>query len=80
MKIPRDVDGAELAKALRALGYSVARQNGSHMRVTTQRDGEHHEVIPKHSPLKIGTLQGILRGVASHHRMSVEQLLARLEI
>jgi predicted RNA binding protein YcfA (HicA-like mRNA interferase family) len=55
MRLPRDIDGAQLAHALRVLGYETTRQTGSHMRVTTQRDGENHEVIPFHRPLKIGT-------------------------
>jgi predicted RNA binding protein YcfA (HicA-like mRNA interferase family) len=46
MKLPRDVDGPRLVKALSALGYAATRQTGSHVRVTTQRDGENHEVIP----------------------------------
>ena len=54
MKLPRDVDGLELAKALQRLGYEVTRQTGSHIRVTTQRDGENHEVIPAHHPIKSG--------------------------
>ena len=35
-----------MVRALRALGYVVARQKGSHTRVTTQQNGENHEVIP----------------------------------
>jgi len=35
MKIPRDVNGPQLVKALRVLGYAVDRQKGSHIRVTT---------------------------------------------
>jgi len=31
-------------------------KKGSHIRVTTQRDGENHEVIPYHDPIKTGTL------------------------
>ena len=46
MKLPRDIDGAVFAKALRVLGYEVTRQKGSHIRVTTQVGGEHHEVSP----------------------------------
>ncbi len=52
MKLQRDVSGAELVKALRRLGYEVNRQRGSHIRVTTQQDGEHHEVIPNHNPIR----------------------------
>jgi predicted RNA binding protein YcfA (HicA-like mRNA interferase family) len=47
MKIPRDISGPELVKALRVLGYVVDRQKGSHVRITTQLNGENHEVIPK---------------------------------
>ena len=78
MKLPRDVSGAELVKALRALGYAVDRQNGSHIRVTTQRDGEHHEVVPNHSPIKIGTLSTLLKSVAAHHKLTVEDLVRQL--
>lgn len=80
MKLPRDVDGARLAKALRVLGYEVTRQKGSHMRVTTQRDGENHEVIPCHSPIKAGTLSGILKHIANHHGMTVDELLGLLDL
>ncbi len=59
MKTPRDLSGQELARALRAFGYEVSRQHGSHLRVTTQLGGEHHEVISNHSPIKIGTLKSI---------------------
>jgi predicted RNA binding protein YcfA (HicA-like mRNA interferase family) len=80
MKTPRDLSGAELAKALRKLGFVITRQTGSHLRVTTQEGGEHHEVIPNHSPIKIGTLKSILRNVAAHHRMAISKLLTLLDI
>jgi predicted RNA binding protein YcfA (HicA-like mRNA interferase family) len=80
MKLPRDVDGAQLIKALRALGYAATRQTGSHIRVTTQRDGENHEVIPNHRPIKTGTLSSVLKHVAAHHRMSVDDLLKMLNL
>jgi predicted RNA binding protein YcfA (HicA-like mRNA interferase family) len=60
------------------LGCVVTRQNGSHRRVTTQLGGEHHEVTPNHSPIKIGTLKRILRNVAAHHRMTSAELLEKL--
>lgn len=79
MKTPRDISGAELAKALRKLGYTITRQTGSHLRVTTQEHGEHHEVVPNHSPIKLGTLKSILRNVAAHHGMTSSQLLETLD-
>jgi len=80
MKLPRDVSGQELIKALRKLGYEITRQKGSHIRITTQRDGEHHEVVPNHNPIRIGTFNSILKSIATHHRMTVEELLNVLEL
>ncbi len=80
MKLPRDVSGAALIRALRRLGYSVTRQRGSHVRVTTTQGGEHHETIPLHDPIKPGLLSGILKSIAQHHRLTVEDLLRALEL
>ncbi|MBK6728525.1 MAG: type II toxin-antitoxin system HicA family toxin [Xanthomonadales bacterium] len=80
MKLPRDLTGADLAKALHRLDYVVTRQSGSHLRITTLRGGEHHEVIPNHSPIKIGTLQSLLRNIAAHHGMAVPDLIRQLEL
>jgi predicted RNA binding protein YcfA (HicA-like mRNA interferase family) len=80
MRIPRDIDGPQLVKALGVLGYEATRQKGSHIRVTTQRDGENHEVIPSHDPIKTGTLASILKHIAAHHRMTAEELLRMLDL
>jgi predicted RNA binding protein YcfA (HicA-like mRNA interferase family) len=80
MKLPRDLSGPDLVKALRALGYTVDRQKGSHVRVTTQRNGEHHEVIPNHRPIRTGTLSGILKSIAAHHGLTQEELLRLLNL
>ena len=80
MKTPRDLTGVELAKALKILGYAITRQNGSHIRVTTLQNGEHHEVVPNHSPIKIGTLRSILRNIAQHHQISTAELLDKLDL
>ena len=68
----------ELAQALVQFGYIVDRQSGSHMRLTTQTKGEHHLTIPAHTPLKLGTLNSILRDVSSHLKMDRNQLLSEL--
>jgi predicted RNA binding protein YcfA (HicA-like mRNA interferase family) len=80
MKLPRDVSGPDLVQALRKLGYQTTRQKGSHIRVTTGQMGQHHEVIPNHSPIKPGTLSGILKSIAVHHKMTVEELLNALKL
>ena len=78
MKLPRDLAGSELAKRLSQLGYQVSRQTVSHMRLTTQHGGEHHITIPAHDPLKLGTLNAILREVERHHGLSRAHLLERI--
>lgn len=42
----RDLSGSDLAQALRKLGYSITRQAGSHLRLTTSEPGGHHLTIP----------------------------------
>ena len=78
MKIPRDLSADELVQALSRLGYSVTRQTGSHLRLTTIQGGEHHITIPRHDPLKVGTLSGILSDVAAHAKITRKQLLETL--
>jgi predicted RNA binding protein YcfA (HicA-like mRNA interferase family) len=78
MKLPRDVSGTDLVKALRSLGYEMDRQRGSHIRITTQQGGEHHEVVPNHNPIRPGTLSSILKSVATHHAFTVEPLITKL--
>jgi predicted RNA binding protein YcfA (HicA-like mRNA interferase family) len=78
MRLPRDLSGSDLAQALRKLGYSMTRQTGSHLRLTTYEHGEHHLTVPQHTPLRIGTLSAILADVATHFEITREQLLERL--
>jgi predicted RNA binding protein YcfA (HicA-like mRNA interferase family) len=78
LRLPRDLSGEDLAKALRAFGYQVTRQTGSHLRLTTSERGEHHVTIPRHQPLRVGTLAAILADVADHFELSREELVARL--
>lgn len=78
MKIPRDVSGGELVKALRAFGYQPVSQNGSHIKVTTTENGQHHIAIPNHNPVKIGTLSGILLDVASHFSLTKDEVVRKL--
>ncbi len=78
MRLPRDLTGTELAVLLRRYGYEITRQTGSHIRLTTLMGGEHHITIPAHNPLRVGTLNGILRDVAEHLAISREELLSAL--
>ncbi len=66
--------------ALRRIGYQKVRQRGSHVRITTQTGGEHHEVIPLHDPIRAKTLSSILKSIAGHHGISVAELLRKLSL
>ena len=78
MKLPRDIDAGDLVKLLKLYGYSVTRQTGSHIRLTTALNGQHHITIPNHSPLKLGTLSAILADVAIHFNKSKEEIISEL--
>ena len=78
MKLPRDLSGAQLAKALAKVGYRVTRQTGSHMRLSTLHPQEHHVTIPAHDPLKVGTLAAILGEVATNLGADRDELLRQL--
>ena len=74
MRLPRDISGEDLARSLVVLEYRQIRQTGSHLRLTTDRFGEHHVTNPRHNPLRIGTLNSILRDIAEHHHMDRDRL------
>ena len=78
MKVPRDLSGGALAKALSKVGYQMTRQTGSHIRLTTQFPTQHHVTVPAHDPLKVGTLSGILGDVAAHLKITRDELMQRL--
>jgi len=77
MKLPRDMDAAQLIKALERIGYRVVRQSGSHIRL--QCDEPAHSItIPNHKPLRIGTLASIVADVAAKRQIGRDELLAEL--
>lgn len=78
MRLSRDVSGEELAVLLTRYGYEVTRQAGSHMRLTTRQEGEHHVTISRHGSLRVGTLSAILSDVAEHLGISRQTLMEGL--
>jgi predicted RNA binding protein YcfA (HicA-like mRNA interferase family) len=58
VKLPRDVSGPDVVRALRRLGFTVTRQDGSHIRMSK---GARHVTVPNHRTLVPKTLQSILR-------------------
>jgi len=76
MKIPRDLSGRELVAALcRNWGYEIVNQVGSHIILQTQEPTPHRVAIPAHKVVRVGTLNGILRGVANHKGVNRQAIL-----
>ncbi len=69
-KLPH-ISGAEAVRALERLGFTVARQRGSH--IVMRRDSAGC-VVPNHREIKTGTLAGVLRQAG----VTVEEFVAVL--
>jgi predicted RNA binding protein YcfA (HicA-like mRNA interferase family) len=79
MKLPRDLAGADLAHALcRHYGYRLVNQEGSHIILQAETPRHHRLAVPDHRPLRLGTLNGILRAVAVAQGVEKEAILRHL--
>ena len=79
MKLPRDMGGEKLAALLDRYGYKITRQTGSHMRLTSTSKGfEHHITIPRHKPLRVGTLSSIVNEIATYLEIERQKLVEEL--
>ncbi len=79
MKIPRDLSGAQLVKVLcRDCDYQIVHQEGSHIILQTDAPSHQRLSVPNHNPLRVGTLNGILRVVSTHKGVERQRLLDSL--
>jgi predicted RNA binding protein YcfA (HicA-like mRNA interferase family) len=78
MKLPRGVSGDRLIDVLTGLGYAVIRQRGSHVRLRHEGPPAHVITVPRHNPLKAGTLHGILSEVSQTRSTTIESLIGLL--
>lgn len=79
MKIPRNLSGIELGRALcNHWGYTKVHQTGSHIILDTNEPFKQRIAVPSHNALRVGTLNNILRAVAGHKGVSREDILATL--
>jgi predicted RNA binding protein YcfA (HicA-like mRNA interferase family) len=78
MKHPRDLSAEDLVQRLKPLGYRVTRQVGSHMRLTTEQNGQHHITIPAHKQITIGKINALLWDLVQHFGMDRKVLMAML--
>lgn len=69
-KLPTDLSGRDLIKALQRIGFVVQRQRGSH--IILRREPPFARVsVPNHKTLRSGTLRTILQEA----QLTVEKLL-----
>ncbi len=76
MKLPRDISGEKILKKLEKIGYEKTKQTGSHIKLTKKFDiGEHNITIPNHNPIKVGTLNSIVKDLSENLKLSKDQIL-----
>jgi predicted RNA binding protein YcfA (HicA-like mRNA interferase family) len=56
-------------------GYHRVNQEGSHVILETDLPRHHRLSVPDHSPIRVGTLNAILRAVAEVKGLSKEEVL-----
>jgi predicted RNA binding protein YcfA (HicA-like mRNA interferase family) len=78
MRLPRNLSGDDLIRALARLGYKPSRQKGAHVRLTTEQHGIHHVTVPRHDSMRVGTLSAIVNDVAVHFGLTRDELLQQL--
>jgi len=79
VKLPRDLSGAELIACLcRKWDYTQVHQTGSHVILETEIPSHQRIAVPDHSPLRVGTLNSILRAVAAHKGVRKEAIISSL--
>jgi predicted RNA binding protein YcfA (HicA-like mRNA interferase family) len=73
MKLPTDLSGQDLVKALRRANFQVVRQRGSH--IILRREHPHARVVvPDHRVIRPGTLRQMLNEAG----LTIEELIALL--
>jgi predicted RNA binding protein YcfA (HicA-like mRNA interferase family) len=76
MRIPRDLSGRELTKILcRDWARRFVHQEGSHIILQTEQPTHQRLPVPDHSPLRIGTVGGLLRLVANQKGVTRDDIL-----
>jgi predicted RNA binding protein YcfA (HicA-like mRNA interferase family) len=72
-KLPANLSGQELRKALQRAGFALVRQRGSHM-VLRRESPKARVIVPDHKEIRPGTLNQILKAAD----LTVERLLELL--
>ena len=79
MKLPRNLPGRSIIRVLcREFGYREIHQVGSHVVLETNHPVHHRVPVPDHTPLRIGTLNAILRAVSRAKDIEKRDILEKL--
>ena len=79
MKTPRDLSGRAFVKTLcRHWDYVELNQEGSHIILQTETPSRQRIPVPDHNPLRLGTLNSLLRFVSRHKGVEKEDVLRSL--
>lgn len=73
MKLPRNVKGKQLVKALKKLGFYDCGHRGSHVRME-HNDGRWTQVAVHPKPIPQGTLRAILKQAEISSKELIEML------
>ncbi len=71
MKLPRDLPGRAVVRALQRLGFQFAHQAGSH---AIMKKGVRTVVVPQHKAIKPGTLKSLIEQAG----ITLEELVRKL--
>jgi predicted RNA binding protein YcfA (HicA-like mRNA interferase family) len=79
MKLPRNISGDQLADHIcQRWEYTRINQVGSHIMLRTETPSRSRQVIPAHTPMRIGTFSKILSQIAEHKQVTREDILRDL--
>ncbi len=74
------VSGLQLTRLLRASGYEIIRQKGSHVRLKkTTVSGEHAITVPVHKVMAKGNLADIIGKVTLWNNISKDEFTKRVK-
>lgn len=60
-KLPRQISGAQVVKAVCRIGYTLDHQTGSHIILRQEKEPYRRLTVPNHREISPGTLRAIIR-------------------
>ena len=79
MRLPRDLSGRAVARTLiKNLGYRIIHERGTHIVLETESPVHQRIAIPDNRSLRVGTLNAIIKAIASHKDIEKNEVIAFL--